>query len=279
MSLSAPEVSCPSTPEVPFIPDHLNVSEALKALNVQKGLTRKILQVLGNDAPVPERQESTPSYFSSHVEELYQNQSLIFFRLEDDTTIPSRYHIYDHPTWCGWDAIWSAQPLELDPNRIPPPVPELDFPSALFRIEISAGYLRDGNGPLRIQQGTTLIFKGYDASRVRHIAEWCYQTRSQKAYIKMVGIAKNGNLLPYNHPRFPAFTLIVPTHFSCVPELPHTPPHVAEPRSLIVLYERLFSSFKRKAIPAHPDHGISPSTSTPAHDSVKKWTFVGNGRR
>jgi hypothetical protein len=257
--------------QAPFIPENLNASEALKALNFQTGCTRKILQVLGDDAPVL-GSHPIPSYFSFHVEELYRNQS---FRLETETTTSSLFQVYNHPTWKTdeWDAIWSAQSLEVDPNQISTLVPELNFPDILFQIEISEEHLRDGNGPRYIYQGTTLKFRGYDASRFRHVAEWCHQTRDRKAYIKMAGASKNGALCPYNHPRFPSFILIVPTHLARVPVLPHAAKLGKDVQPAVLPLQENGS-----VLCSFSDHGTSASTSMPAH-GVKKWTCWGNGRR
>jgi hypothetical protein len=186
-----------------------NLLEALKVLPgpTQTGTTKKIWRVLGNNAPIP-------SYFSSVVDGLYEDPLAIHFQLESKS-IPSSHHI-NHPAWKGWKAIWSAPPIELDPNNISSPSPELNFQNILFRIEVTAEQLRNENDPRLIYQGTTIVFQGFDASRVRYVVEWCCHIEGQKAYLKVVGTDKNKFPYPYNDTHHPSFILVVPAHLTRV---------------------------------------------------------------
>ena len=68
-------------------------------------------------------------------------------------------------------------------------------------------------------QGTTIVFKGYEDPNVHYVVEWCHVRIGTKAYLKVVAIGrdatcKRGFYYRYSDPRHPSFTLVVPTYLS-----------------------------------------------------------------
>jgi hypothetical protein len=69
----------------------------------------------------------------------------------------------------------------------------------------------------QICQGTIFVFKGFDNSQVRYVAEWCQWQDQENAYLKVVGMHISGLPYSFNDPQHPSFILAIPRTLSLVP--------------------------------------------------------------
>jgi hypothetical protein len=125
------------------------------------------------------------------------------------------FHSYYRPNWKDWDAVWNAQPFELD--RVADPTVDHSFYAAPFRLRLTSPYLSIFHKGRTIQQGTTITFKGYENDNGRHVVEWCQWIDEHEAYLKVVGYDSTGQGYAYWDPDFPTFILIVPV---CIVDVP-----------------------------------------------------------
>lgn len=212
-------------PFLPFSTQHIPLYEYPPPTAPPSNFNRHTLSLEINETEIwisPTQQETENRFEiepSSYFESLVYNQH----EVTNSNTIPLKaihnprsfpqFHIYDHPEWKDWNAIWKQEPLVLDPDLFPPPVLEKRCHSAQFQIRPIFSHAVFGI-PL-ICQGTTFVFKRFVDPYVRYIVEWCQWTDNQHAYLKVVGIRISGNPYPYNDPRHPTFILHVPLNIAC----------------------------------------------------------------
>jgi len=132
---------------------------------------------------------------------------------------PPSFRSYPHPRFSNKVETWTAPPLVLDPSEIPNPTPEPVFHSALFRFDLTSAidYLDKVSFDFPLQQGSLIVFRGFNNVRFRHIVEWCQWTHGERVYLKVTGLDHDFNFVPYNDPYFPSFILILPIRFVNVP--------------------------------------------------------------
>ena len=154
----------------------------------------------------------------SYVVILYSCSHNFPFALNGQRQLTPEFHVYDHPLWSNWHALWNMKPFELDPMHLSIPSYETEFQGVLFRLFLNPSHQILGS-PI-FHQGATLVFKGYNDPHNRYVIEWCQQKDHRYAYLKVVGTSKHGNPLPYNDPLYPSFILVVPRNLSTVPRPP-----------------------------------------------------------
>jgi hypothetical protein len=176
------------------------------------------LQSFEEKTAEPLKTYSSPSYFELYVVILYSCSHNFPFALNGQRQLTPEFHVYDHPLWSNWHALWNMKPFELDPMHLSIPSYETEFQGVLFRLFLNPSHQILGS-PI-FHQGATLVFKGYNDPHNRYVIEWCQQKDHRYAYLKVVGTSKHGNPLPYNDPLYPSFILVVPRNLSTVPRPP-----------------------------------------------------------
>jgi hypothetical protein len=129
-----------------------------------------------------------------------------------------QYKTYPHPSLVkNWKKIWAAPPIVI--NRLNPCTPAIEdkFQSAMFRLYFSAEDIHCIYRQTPFVQGTTLIDRQSSPTYARFIVEGCQWVHNHQAYLKVVGITRFRTTLPYDHPVFPSFILVVPVCVSQVP--------------------------------------------------------------
>ena len=139
----------------------------------------------------------------------------------DDGRAPKplvQYQTYPHPSFVeNWEEIWATPPIILYPLRPHQPVAEDKFLSVRGRLYLFAENILDIYEQIPIKQGTTLVERQSSTLHARFIVERCQWVHNHKAYLKVVGITQHKKTLPYNHPVFPSFILVIPVCVSNVP--------------------------------------------------------------
>jgi hypothetical protein len=128
------------------------------------------------------------------------------------------FRAYNHPDLTkGWCPIWDASPIVLDASLLTQTVDDGVFESSLFRLYLTADDIIQNYSKFPILQGSTIAFEGFERPHTRYIVEWCQWIKDHKAYLKVVGVDVFGERLPFNHPYFPSFILVLPI---CVADVP-----------------------------------------------------------
>jgi len=170
---------------------------------------------------MPEEQRrfktESPSYFESIVYNQCEvtNFNTIPLQTSNESYSPPQYRIYEHPVWSNWNAIWTEEPLILNPDLFPSPDLEEKCHGAQFQIRPSFSYTIFGIPP--ICQGMTFVFKNFVDPNIRYIVEWCQWTDNKYTYLKVVGVCISGHPYPYNDPCHPSFILRVPLKNAVTP--------------------------------------------------------------
>ena len=194
----------------------------------------------------------SPSYFEWLVynqHEVTTSENIPLRTLRHSTSSP-HFHVYEHPAWTNWNAIWNYKPFILDPNLLPVPSIEEECHGAQFRLRPEFSFCLFDLP--QICQGTSFVFKGFDNPHVRYVVEWCQWQDDQHAYLKVVGMRISGLPYPFNDPQHPTFILIIPRTLSLVP---YPPQMITHPR-----YE---SKFKKKLISTESSKQDDPENNSP----------------
>ena len=150
---------------------------------------------------------------------------------------PPPFQTYPHPLFPNKKELWNISPMILDPSRLPDLFPEATFHSALFRLDLtSTDYLDKVPFIFPLRQGSTIVFQGFENTQTRYIVEWCQLIQEGRKYLKVTGLDRSFNFIPYNDPYFPSFILILPIRFADVP-LPGNPTPFQSPSHIVRGFE------------------------------------------